>query len=133
MARAGKLKVAKREAIRLLVTGGREYDDEVFVARILKRYKKKAEAQGKVLVVIQGGARGLDSLAREWCKKNGVPCITMDAHWEYYHSAAGPIRNGWMIEFCFPTHCYVFPGGKGTNDMKEKADNLIVASYEDEE
>jgi len=125
----------KRLALRLLVTGGRDYNDEEFVALVLKRYNRKAKSIGRVLVVINGGARGLDTLAKNWCLKHGVPCITMDASWDYYRNSAGPIRNGWMLEFCAPTHCYVFPGGTGTNDMMKqaKADNLIMASHEDEE
>jgi hypothetical protein len=130
----GKVGTVKREAIRLVVTGGREYDDKAFVDKIMKRYVKKAQKENKVLLVIQGGARGLDTLVRDWCKLKGVPCITMDAHWEYYRNSAGPIRNGWMIEFCLPTHAYVFPGGSGTTDMRKKVEaaGLIVDSHEDE-
>lgn len=122
----------KREALILLVTGGREYEDEAYVSKVLKSYQKMAREEDKVLVVVQGGARGLDRLVKEWCAKYGVPCIQVDAHWNYYHNSAGPIRNGWMIEFCNPTHCHVFPGGTGTRDMGLKAllAGLIVDGFD---
>ncbi len=117
--------------IRLLVTGGRDYSDARYVSKVLHKYLQKAGV-GK-LCVINGGASGLDTLATDWCKANGVPCIVMPAAWEYYKKSAGPIRNSWMLTWCLPTHCRVFPGGSGTADMRKQAlkANLIVRPKKD--
>lgn len=109
------------KSIRLLVTGGRDYEDRKTVCEVLNKYHERTQRNRKTLCIINGGAAGLDRWARQWCKDNGVPCITMPALWTYYQKAAGAIRNQWMIDFCKPTHAVVFPGGKGTADMRRKA------------
>lgn len=67
-----------------------------------------------------GGARGADTLAGEWGKRKGLPVLRVDANWDYYDKAAGPIRNQWMIDFAFPTYAVGFPGHTGTSDMAER-------------
>jgi hypothetical protein len=109
------------KTIRLLVSGGREYGDKKEVCRVLNTYLKRVDNNRNNLLVIQGGATGADGMAERWALENGVPCITMKAPWPFYDKASGPIRNGWMIKFAEPTHVYLFPGGKGTNDMRKKA------------
>lgn len=123
----------KRDALRLVVTGGRTFSDAGYVQRVIKSYQKLAKSESKVLVVVQGGAHGLDTLVYECCKKLGIPCFTCDAQWDYYGNPAGPIRNGWMIEFFNPTHGFVFPGDRGTADMRKKMElaGIAVETYED--
>ncbi len=125
--------MTKRPALKLVVSGGRTYSDEGYVAFVMKKYQKLAKDQGKILVVTQGGARGLDTLVRNWCKAHGVPCCTWDALWDFYGNAAGPVRNGWMVEFMEQTHGFVFPGDTGTADMKKKmaVHGLAVETYEE--
>ncbi len=107
--------------MRLLISGGRSYDDVDEVNRVLSYARKLSAKRAQTLLVIQGGADGADKLAREWCKAHGMPCITMEAPWTFFEKKAGPIRNSWLIEFALPTHFHAFPGNKGTRDMTRKA------------
>jgi len=107
--------------MRLLISGGRHYNDHANVDRVLTYAWKLAAKRSQTLLIIQGGADGADTLAKEWCKRHGLPCITMDAAWDFFDRKAGPIRNSWMIKFALPTHFYPFPGNKGTADMTKKA------------
>jgi hypothetical protein len=43
--------------------------------------------------VVEGGATGIDRLAREWAQGNNVPIKTFEAKWDTYGKGAGPIRN----------------------------------------
>lgn len=106
--------------MRLLVTGGRDFDDYDMVSRVLARYVKHVGLPTNLLV-IHGNARGLDALAEAWCADHGVPCVGMPAPWPALKRAAGGVRNSWMLKWLEPTHCHVFPGGTGTADMKKKA------------
>ncbi len=73
-------------------------------------------------VVIQGGCpTGADALARAWATDRNVECWTVDADWEKYGSAAGPIRNAQMLEETSPDLVLAFPGGRGTADMVKRA------------
>jgi hypothetical protein len=72
-------------------------------------------------VLIEGGARGADRLAREWAKAHGVTVETYEAEWQRYGRGAGPIRNDTMIRDGDPDLVVAFPGGSGTADMVRRA------------
>lgn len=106
--------------MRVVVTGGRAYDDGRTVAAEMRKLVKAAGGTEN-LVIINGGARGLDTLVKSWCEQMGVPCITMFAPWNSsYGRGAGPVRNQWMLDYCDPTYAVVFPGGSGTEDMRKR-------------
>ena len=103
--------------MRVLVCGGRNYNDHVRVAAVLNRLHS---AKG-IALIIQGGARGADELAYGWAKANGVEEIQFDADWENQGSFAGPARNKRMLDEGKPDLVIAFPGGRGTADMVRKA------------
>lgn len=49
------------------------------------------------LIIIQGGARGADELARAWCHETSTPTEEYGAEWEEYGKRAGPLRNRAML------------------------------------
>jgi len=105
------------------VTGGRDYANWAHVKRVLDEERPGVVVQGECPY---GGA---DKLAKRWCRENGVPCIGIEALWDYYGGrAAGPIRNGWMLDL-FPIYKLIaFPGGRGTNNavlQAEKRETLV--------
>ena len=98
---------------RVLVCGGRAYEDRQRVFEIL--------AQRQPSVVIQGCARGADSFAGEWADLNGVEHLRFPADWDNLGRAAGPIRNQQMLDEGRPDLVIAFPGSKGTRDMMRRA------------
>jgi hypothetical protein len=103
--------------MRLLACGGRNFNDRDFVFETLDRI----HAKRPVTLLIQGGASGADSLARQWAIIRGVPFKTEYAEWKKYKRAAGPIRNGVMLEKYNPEGVVAFPGNDGTADMVKQA------------
>lgn len=118
------------------VTGGRDYDDRARVFQILDHY----HAEFGIKLVVHGACndpaqesalRGADRWAEEWAKAREVPYLGYPAPWAYRGKAAGPWRNGQMAVggndgtvpplFPVPERWLVFPGGRGTADMKCKA------------
>lgn len=97
----------------VLVCGGRGYDDQRRVFAVLDALQPE--------LVIQGGAKGADFHARAWATARGKPCATFDAPWASLGRKAGPVRNGWMLEFGRPDLVLAFPGGPGTADMMYQA------------
>lgn len=74
------------------------------------------------LTIIEGGATGADTLAREWWKARHVgELITVRADWKKHGKAAGPIRNQHMVDHYKPELVVAFPGGRGTADMVRRA------------
>ena len=102
---------------RVLVTGGRDYDDLASVVIALD----KLLAEHGELVVIQGGATGADYYAIYWAKSTGTELITERAKWSEYGKAAGAIRNQRMIDEHRPDLVLAFEGGRGTADMVARA------------
>lgn len=49
-----------------------------------------------------------------------VSLVLQEPAWERFGKGAGPIRNIWMIKYCNPTYGLVFPGGRGTKNMRDK-------------
>jgi len=109
---------------RVLVCGGRDYDDEARVFEELDRLKPT--------FVIEGGANGADSLAWRWAKRN-LPFNsrrTFEANWSAHGKAAGAIRNQQMLDEGKPDLVLAFPGGRGTADMVRRAKRAGVQVVE---
>jgi len=111
---------------RVLVCGGRNYDDFAHVKGTLDNLVQFLAPE---FCIIQGGAKGADSLARHWAKLQGVCCITVPANWDCYDNKAGSIRNKWMLDFCKPDLVVSFPGGTGTAHMVKLAKQYGIDHY----
>lgn len=105
----------------VLVTGGRDYSDAETVAAAL--------GQLDVQVLIHGGARGADTLAREWARDMLIPAVVYEADWHRHGRRAGPLRNEAMVagaphiarEYGATAVVVAFPGGRGTWDCTRRA------------
>lgn len=73
------------------------------------------------LVVVSGGARGADMLAKSSCIALGIEHREILADWVGHGRAAGPIRNQQMLDEGKPDLVVAFPGGTGTADMVRRA------------
>ena len=105
--------------MRVLVTGGRKYDNYKKVSDVLD--KVFSSFPSKDDVIINGAATGTDSLAALWAKNNNVSTAEFPAQWHRFGKRAGPIRNKEMLEKAKPHFVIAFPGGKGTADMIAQA------------
>jgi hypothetical protein len=98
-----------------VVSGGRDYRDFGHVERVLDEERPDVVVQGECP---KGGA---DLLAKRWCRKRGVPCVGIEALWDFYGNGAGPIRNGWMFDLLPIDKLVAFPGDRGTNNAVRQA------------
>lgn len=98
--------------MRVLVCGGITFDNWKTVHRELSGIGPT--------VIIQGGAPGADRLAAKYADVNGVPLVTYPALWSR-GKKAGPERNAFMLEDSRPDIVVAFPGGRGTQDMVDRA------------
>ncbi len=103
--------------MKVLVCGSRDNGQAAPVGSVLDAFHRATP----ITALIEGGARGVDRLAREWAQSRGVPVETFAADWHRYGPAAGPIRNRRMIVEGEPEVVIAFPGGKGTANMVKEA------------
>lgn len=95
--------------MRVLVCGGRNFGKVGLMRRVL--------AQVEPTVILTGGARGADTLAKAWARAHDIPYFECEAPWKEHGKAAGAIRNQWMIKH-FPVDLVLaFEGGPGTRNM----------------
>ena len=108
--------------MKVLVCGGRDFGDEVYVFEVLKNYP--------ITFLISGGARGVDSFAYNYAVKNNIDHKIINAEWDKYGKKAGYLRNIAMADEN-PDLVIAFPGGKGTSMMKKiaKERNISVKEY----
>lgn len=96
----------------LLACGGRRWSDIAATNKALDMLPERP------LIVIQGGCKGADLLAKYWATNQGIHSAQVDALWTFYDNKAGTIRNEAML-ILKPTYCIAFPGGTGTQSMKD--------------
>ncbi len=108
--------------MRVLVCGGRHYQDYDVVEKVLDDYHKKHN----ITVIIHGAAIGADTLGERWAKANEIPYCGIPAKWKEHGYAAGPIRNKWMAENMRVQHVIAFSGGRGTENMIKQAKNKEI-------
>ena len=51
-------------------------------------------------IIVTGCAKGVDTLAEWWAKRNNIEWIGYPANWKLYGKRAGLMRNEEMINFC---------------------------------
>lgn len=112
--------------MRVVVTGGRDYCETERTFAALDALHERTP----ITVLIEGEAPGLDVRAKAWAVRRGVPYEAYTANWDAHGKAAGGIRNQQMIDEGKPDYGVVFPGGRGTADMRRR---LVAAGIPFEE
>lgn len=83
--------------MKVLICGGRDYADSERVSAVMDEIHGQGEGS-RVTLVIEGGARGADTLGKLWAFERGVPCTEVKADWARFGRAAGPLRNQAMLD-----------------------------------
>ena len=118
--------------MKVLVCGGRDYNDVDTLFRILDEYI----INGKTMIktIISGHAKGADQMAEMYAQEMGIKTEVYPANWNRYGKKAGYLRNVQMAEEGKPDLIIAFPGGKGTAMMikigKERGINVMEIGEE---
>ena len=101
----------------VLVTGDRNWTDREKIRQVLTEYDPLTT------LIVEGGARGADTIAREIAEELGFDVLEVKAQWEKYGRAAGAVRNKLMYDKSHPTVVEAFHSNlgasKGTKHMVE--------------
>lgn len=102
--------------MRVLVCGGRDYANWDCVQAVFD----KLHHDTPITTIISGGAKGADTLGEKWAATRSIQVARYPAKWKEYGKAAGWIRNQQMLDEGKPNLVVAFPGGRGTQDMKDR-------------
>jgi len=113
-------------ALRILVCGGRDFQDWKLVVKSLDA----VHAKNGIELIIEGGAKGADGHAAIWADNNLIPRMTFHANWKHLGKNAGPIRNSNMLVYGQPDGVVAFEGGTGTENMVGQAKEAGIPVWE---
>lgn len=103
--------------MKALVTGDRNWESNIVILSFLDFWKSNGLTE-----IVEGGAKGADSIAATWAKSIGLEVHEIKADWNKFGRAAGAIRNRQMlklhpdVEVVFAFHDDL-RSSRGTKDM----------------
>jgi hypothetical protein len=110
-----------KEIMRALICGSRNYSNRSTINWVLTLLKNDGYD-----TIIEGEARGADTIAREEALKLGLKVLPFPANWEENGKSAGYIRNQQMIGDGNPDIVIGFStdidNSRGTKDMLNRAE-----------
>lgn len=120
--------------MRVLICGSRDWNDAAMIRNDICKFPAGT-------VIIEGEARGADSIARDVAITLGFEVLRFPADWDRYHRAAGVIRNQQMLDEGRPDLVVAYhddiENSKGTRDMIARARKagirVVVRKHENSE
>ena len=102
---------AYRKAARVIVAGGRDFDDYALMEKELDRlfWGENFCGDGQIKI-LSGMAPGADTLAIRYADEHELTKILFPANWKYHHRMAGFLRNKDMVALA--THLVAFWDGR---------------------
>lgn len=125
--------------IRLIVAGSRDYTNKKVIENIIEIVIADLKQRHPffTLRIITGGARGVDTLAENYARTNGIklsiyPVTSKD--WATNGKAAGPLRNARMAEAALEADApYLLAfwdmKSRGTKSMIDIANKKHIPTY----
>ena len=111
--------------MKVLICGSRDWKNREIICSWLSKLQN-----WRFDTVIEGEAKGADSIARDEAEKMGVVILKFPADWNKYHKAAGVIRNKQMLEEGRPDLIVAFhdniENSKGTKDTIQQGLRLKI-------
>ena len=90
--------------LRVCVCGGRNFTDEALMQHSLDQVAEYCNTNNFNLIIVEGGARGADALAKAWAEANDIPIRSYRAEWNdkdgNFNRKAGARRNHLMANNC---------------------------------
>ena len=83
--------------MKILIAGSRTITDINILLKVIKLSGYKITSCDEI---VSGGARGVDTLAEIYAKKNNIPITIFKPDWDKYGKSAGVIRNYEMAKYC---------------------------------
>lgn len=109
---------------RVIIAGPRDFYNDNFVQSHIEEELKKICFKHNINIneieIIEGGATGVDSIAKQYATKKQIAFTEFQANWAKYGKMAGPIRNNEMAKYGDILIAFS-NGSRGTNNMIKAA------------
>ena len=101
---------------KVAIVGSRRFTNYGYMCQILDT----ARDNGKIDLIVSGGAKGADSLAQHYAKDNGIPILIYYPDWDKHNKAAGVIRNQHIVDEADIMIAFAYDDSIGTRDSIRK-------------
>jgi len=112
--------------MKILICGSRNFSDTETI-------KKFIDSLPDDSTIIEGEAKGADSLARNCATERGLIVEKYPADWKKYGKSAGPIRNKQMLDEGEPDYVVGYTteieNSRGTRNMLNQATERDIPSF----
>ena len=105
----------------IAIAGGKQVENADAIFRRLE----KAKAKYADMVLVHGGAPGIEKIAASWADRNGVHQIVCKPDWDR-HGKAAPFRRNDELLNLLPRGVIAFPGSGITDNLVDKAQKLGI-------
>lgn len=124
-----------KNSLYLAVVGGRTVDDKDFVEEQIDRVLENIKPDK--VVIVSGGAKGVDTIARQIAEERGYEIVEIIPDWETYGKKAGPMRNKEIVDLADMVLAIPSKESRGTihtiNYARSKRKPLFVFPYREYE
>lgn len=103
----------------LCISGSRQFKNLDLVKNILEKLSDN-------IIIIHGGAKGVDSFVEKIANRLGIETIIFEAQWKEYGKGAGMIRNKEMLKQCDMLIAFWDGKSKGTKGTIEAAEKMSI-------
>lgn len=110
----------------LFIFGGRDYNNWPYFQYAVSSFILSNRLNGFEIIIVEGGARGADYMARRFAQQMGLEYITFEADWKSFHKAAGMIRNREMANVSHEAIGFWDGFSRGTGDSVKLCSNLGI-------
>jgi hypothetical protein len=88
--------------MKVAVVGSRSFNNYVYLWEVLHAIDLRlcVNKGSPIHEIISGGARGADTLAEQFAKKENLPLKVFPAEWDKYGKSAGFRRNQQIVDNC---------------------------------
>ena len=107
--------------MKIAVVGSRDFNDYEFLKKMLNYHL--------CTQIISGGARGADTLAKQYATEHDIPIKEFIPNWDAHGKAAGYLRNEQIVEACEELVAFWDGKSRGTMHSITLAENANKPVY----
>ena len=103
--------------MKVIIAGGRDFDNY----NLLKEKCNNILSNATNIEIVEGGAKGADTLGKRYGREKEYLIVTFPANWDEHGKAAGVIRNRQMAEYADCLIAFFDGKSRGTKNIIEEA------------
>lgn len=108
-----------KNKLNVIVAGGRDFNNYQLLSDKLDHLLSSVDKKDVILIV--GGAKGADTLGKQYAEDNGINYQVMNADWDTHGKKAGVLRNIEMAKVANALVAFWDGESSGTKHMIEEA------------